>query len=243
MKRTIKLIALVMTCVIIATSFAACAKKRILVIDDIGDTSAAYNKTSEDEKGGSYGSAAKDNDNGTMPDDIFASPGTEDVGYVDVGMETEDPIVAEVFECVYVDGFAIQYIRDDPSVGYTYMVIHSFDPINNFYPAPSATDVIIPETVSGIGPVVAIGNDAFADSGIVSITIPVCVETIEESAFKNCTELTSVYYCGSELEWSLICVDINNDQLLSADRYYYSEEQPAESGNFWHYVDGVPTPW
>ena len=25
--------------------------------------------------------------------------------------------------------------------------------------------------------------------------------------------------------------------------YYYSEEEPTESGNFWHYVHGVPTVW
>jgi hypothetical protein len=29
----------------------------------------------------------------------------------------------------------------------------------------------------------------------------------------------------------------------SATVYYYVEQQPAESGNYWHYVDGVPTPW
>jgi hypothetical protein len=25
--------------------------------------------------------------------------------------------------------------------------------------------------------------------------------------------------------------------------YYYSETEPSEPGNYWHYVDGEATPW
>ncbi len=35
----------------------------------------------------------------------------------------------------------------------------------------------------------------------------------------------------------------SNSNLTSATRYYYSETTPTEAGNYWHYVDGVPTPW
>jgi hypothetical protein len=31
--------------------------------------------------------------------------------------------------------------------------------------------------------------------------------------------------------------------LASATRYYYSETQPTESGNFWRFIDGEPTVW
>ena len=34
-----------------------------------------------------------------------------------------------------------------------------------------------------------------------------------------------------------------NSVLLSKTIYFYSEEQPTEPGNYWHYVDGIPTPW
>jgi hypothetical protein len=43
--------------------------------------------------------------------------------------------------------------------------------------------------------------------------------------------------------WKGIEIDSNNSKLTSATLYYYSETTPAESGNYWHYVDGVPTPW
>jgi hypothetical protein len=178
-----------------------------------------------------------------MPDDIFASPGTEDVGYVDVGMETEDPIEAQAFECVMVDGLIIQYIKNDPSVGYTYMIVSSFQPDMPFASAPSATDVIIPEAVDNIGPVIAIGYGAFEGFDIESITIPECVKTIEKAAFDNCNALAKVYYQGTADEWALVEVEPNNEPLLSATRYYYSETEPTVTGTFWHYVDGVPTPW
>jgi hypothetical protein len=62
----------------------------------------------------------------------------------------------------------------------------------------------------------------------------------------NCTSLTDVYFAGSEDVWNAISIDSNNpgnQELLSATRYYYSETAPTTEGNFWHYVDGVPTIW
>ena len=29
----------------------------------------------------------------------------------------------------------------------------------------------------------------------------------------------------------------------NAEKYIYSETEPTIGGNFWHWVDGVPTPW
>ena len=65
----------------------------------------------------------------------------------------------------------------------------------------------------------------------------------EKDAFKNCENLTAVYYQGTEAEWALINIERKNDSLLAATRYYYSEAEPTVEGNFWHYVDGVPTVW
>jgi len=55
--------------------------------------------------------------------------------------------------------------------------------------------------------------------------------------------LAEVFYAGSAADWSSITVGEDNYQLTSATRYFYSEEEPTESGNYWHYVDGVPTVW
>ena len=34
-----------------------------------------------------------------------------------------------------------------------------------------------------------------------------------------------------------------NYALYKAQKYYYSENAPTTSGNYWHYVEGVPTVW
>lgn len=43
--------------------------------------------------------------------------------------------------------------------------------------------------------------------------------------------------------WSKINIDSYNSNLTSATRYYYSETQPSDEGDYWYYVDGIPTVW
>ena len=45
-------------------------------------------------------------------------------------------------------------------------------------------------------------------------------------------------YCNGK-----VTVEDWNDSILVADWYYYSEDAPTEDGNFWRYVNGVPTRW
>ena len=74
--------------------------------------------------------------------------------------------------------------------------------------------------------------------------IPESVTSISKHAFYYCDSLTSVYYNGGALEWSNINIGSFNYPLTDAIRYYYSESEPTDtSNNYWHYVDGIPTPW
>lgn len=108
---------------------------------------------------------------------------------------------------------------------------------------------------------------AFCD-GFTSFTVPNGITTIDSSVFRDCTNLESIvlptsltkirdyvfflsglqkiYYCGTAEQWGAIdlsqCLN-PSDLTLTSPRYYYSETQPTESGNFWHYVNGVVTEW
>jgi hypothetical protein len=76
------------------------------------------------------------------------------------------------------------------------------------------------------------------------IIIGSSVEQIKEYAFLNADALTDVYYNGTEEMWGNINIDDHgNVDLLEATVYFYSETEATTAGNFWHYVDGVPTKW
>ena len=80
-------------------------------------------------------------------------------------------------------------------------------------------------------------------TGLTSITISNNVLSIGSEAFNGCTELVSIYYEGDMMDWDSIEIESYNTELINATRYYYSEENPTEEGNFWHYIDGIVTVW
>lgn len=132
----------------------------------------------------------------------------------------------------------------------------------------SLTSIIIPESVSTIG----IGAFEGCVS-LTTITIPDAVTAIEQwtfhkcenletvvlgkniksfghSVFNECPKLKAIYFCGTQTDWELITmwqgpsfVEVTNPQFENVTVYFYSETQPTEPGHYWHYVDGVPTPW
>ena len=61
------------------------------------------------------------------------------------------------------------------------------------------------------------------------------VISIEARAFSGCSSLTILYYAGKEDEWNNITIESMDDVLTSATIYYYSETEPIEDGNYWHY--------
>ena len=94
--------------------------------------------------------------------------------------------------------------------------------------------IIIPDSVT------LIGSYAFSYcDNLESIIIPDSVTSIKVGAFYKCPNLTSVYYMGSQDQWSAICIQTIPNNAL----YFYSEIQPTDAGNYWHYVNGTPTKW
>jgi len=126
-----------------------------------------------------------------------------------------------------------------------------------FNTTTSLKSIDLPETI------VFINADAFFNSGLENIRIPGGVATITIALFSSCTNLTYVILPNSiehiKLRSFDACTSLkyvffegsgsdfekikNEADLLDATVYFYSETAPTAEGNFWHYVDGEPTPW
>ena len=90
-----------------------------------------------------------------------------------------------------------------------------------------------------------IASGAFSNySALSRVVIGDSITSIGDNAFYNCNLLTSVYYLGAESDWDNIDIStLGNNKLAEATRYYYTEIQPTEEGNYWHYVNGESTVW
>ncbi|MBQ8319809.1 MAG: leucine-rich repeat domain-containing protein [Clostridia bacterium] len=86
----------------------------------------------------------------------------------------------------------------------------------------------------------AVGGLAIVENLIVPTSMKKFGEQIVAIGFfSGC--VNNVYYLGTAEEWAKI---ENSDKFKPRKGlYFYSEEEPTEEGNFWRYVDGVPTPW
>lgn len=87
---------------------------------------------------------------------------------------------------------------------------------------------------------VTIGDHAFDSCrGLTEVVIPTSVRYVGTDVFSNCSALTAVYFAGDRSRADLWKYTNFHETTL----YYYSETAPTESGHYWHYVSGVPTPW
>ena len=101
------------------------------------------------------------------------------------------------------------------------------------------TDLTLPTYVTQINPYAFDSYD-----NLTSVVIPNSVNCIGWKAFYNCNNLESVYYEGTESDWDSIEQWGGSEPFFSATRYYYSETQPTEEGNYWHYdEEGNPVVW
>ena len=131
------------------------------------------------------------------------------------------------------------------------LVIHS----SAFDSCSSLQEVHLPSTL------VALGSTVFSNSGMKTFIMPNSVVEMGSMTFTNCPlttvvigtgikridrnfdrTTTAMFYAGTEEQWANVILSSGNTALNNPPAFY-SESQPTESGNFWHYVDGVPTLW
>ncbi len=80
------------------------------------------------------------------------------------------------------------------------------------------TNITIPSSITCIE-----SNLFYQSTGLTSITIPTSVTSIEGFAFKGCTNLSDVYYMGTQAQWSEINISTGNDQLANATITYNAQ--------------------
>ena len=87
--------------------------------------------------------------------------------------------------------------------------------------------VNIPSEINGT-PVTTIGNAAFRDSSVTSVTIPASVTEIGSNAFAGCTNLTIVNYAG---DWSNLTIQSGNPAVQDAANapLFYFEFIPPDN--------------
>lgn len=78
-------------------------------------------------------------------------------------------------------------------------------------------------------------------TSLAEMVIPKSLTNINGGAFWGGSYPEIIYYMGSESEWK----GLNYYLMMgkNATVYYYTETRPLMPGNWWHFVDDVPTPW
>ncbi|MBE6533826.1 MAG: hypothetical protein E7678_02490 [Ruminococcaceae bacterium] len=109
-----------------------------------------------------------------------------------------------------------------------------------FFGATALKAIDIPEGVT------VIEEDAFSScTSLQSVVLPSTLKTIEDSAFLDSSNITVVFFKGTEEQFDTIDISDNNDELISVEKiYFYSETEPTEKGDFWHYdKNNTPILW
>ena len=97
-------------------------------------------------------------------------------------------------------------------------------------------NVVLPESFNGKS--YEIANNAFV-TAVESIIIPKTIKGIGANTPVLATCI--IYFGGTEAEWN--AVEKATETFANATIYYYSEIAPSAEGNYWHYIDGIPTTW
>lgn len=109
-----------------------------------------------------------------------------------------------------------------------------------FWDCDNLTFVNIPEGVTHIP------SRAFDNCDcLTSVVMPSTIAKIDNQAFTYSWNISIIYCSCTSAQWDALMDTYSHDydNLYMATPYFYSETEPTEAGNYWHYVGGVPTVW
>ena len=118
---------------------------------------------------------------------------------------------------------------------------------NAFAYLSGVRSVVIPDSVTSLD-----ANVFIYCADLEELIIGKGVQDIDHDQLIGCEKFIRIYYHGTQIQWEQIKIfGITsgggflgaNDEIEDATIYFYSEEPPTEPGNYWRYVDGIPTPW
>lgn len=138
-----------------------------------------------------------------------------------------------------LDALETVTITGNSPIGY-----HAFQDIGN-WTDEAGTQAIGLSTIIITGDVEIFGTGAFQGcKNLHTLVLPKSTKKIGEQAVGE-SLIERICYAGTQAEWAKVSKGDSSDNPFLAGNYmfYYSEEQPTASGNYWHYVDGVPTVW
>lgn len=111
-------------------------------------------------------------------------------------------------------------------------------PFMCFSGCSSLRTIDLPETVT------TIEENAFEKaSSMISVVVPTSLTSVEDSAFMNCPSLRTIFYKGTAEQFEAIDIADGNEAFEDAKVYLYSEEQPSDDGDYWHYENGSAMIW
>ena len=101
-------------------------------------------------------------------------------------------------------------------------------------------NIKIPQNVN------TIGDNAFSSCARLEYLLidGTSLNKIGKNVTSSCPSVRRIYYKGTIADWNAISINSTNSAPFNQIPYIYSEYQPTEEGNYWHYSNsGEPIVW